>query len=379
MKIGFVLDDSLDSSDGVQQYVLTLGKWLSSQKHEVHYLVGQTTRTDIDNIHSLARNFKVKFNKNVLSIPLKSSSVEIKQLLDNQSFDVLHVQLPFSPLLAGKLVKFAPKSTSIVGTFHILPYSNLQFAGAKVLSWLTDSMLNKFDKIVSVSPGARGFAKRSMGIESTVVPNAVDLSAFNYKSSRDISGDPDKSDPQTKKIVFLGRLVQRKGCLELLKALSRLNSDGKLDKVEVIIAGDGPDRSKLESFVSRSDLSSKVKFLGRITEDYKPELLASADIVALPSISGESFGIVVVEAIASGAGVVVGGDNPGYSYVLADTPQTLVNPLDTKQFSDLLDKLLSDESKRHILGSIQRDSIAKFDVNIIGEQILDIYKSVIAK
>ena len=67
MKIGFVLDDSLDKSDGVQQYVLTLGHWLHSQGHEVHYLVGQTERTDIQNVHSLSKNVRAKFNQNRMS------------------------------------------------------------------------------------------------------------------------------------------------------------------------------------------------------------------------------------------------------------------------------------------------------------------------
>lgn len=378
MKIGLVLDDTLDSSDGVQQYVITLGSWLSSQGYDVHYLVGQTERTDIKNIHSLAKNFKVKFNKNVLSIPSQSSSAAIKQLLSQEQFDVLHVQMPFSPLLAGKIIKYAPSSTKIVGTFHILPYSNLQHIGAKGLSWITKSAHRRFATVVSVSPGAQQFALNAMGIKSEVIPNAVNLANFGKPQKHSATSAVNTKDL---KIVFLGRLVQRKGCRELLQAINRLHESGLLKETntQVIIAGDGPDRQSLEKYVASHDLGSRVEFLGRITEEYKPVLLASADIVALPSISGESFGIVVVEAIASGAGVVVGGDNPGYSYVLSATPETLINPKDTAVFSKLLKDLIQDQPLRTKLVNLQRNSIAKFDVNVIGKQIVDVYKSVIAK
>ncbi len=94
LKIGFVLDDSLDSTDGVQQYMLTMGRWLQKKGHEVHYLVGHTRRPDIANIHSLSRNITVRFNQNRMSIPLGASRRHIKQVLMREQFDVLHVQMP---------------------------------------------------------------------------------------------------------------------------------------------------------------------------------------------------------------------------------------------------------------------------------------------
>src|SRR5579875_4032120 len=100
MKIGMVLDDTLDTPDGVQQYVLQVGRWLSAQGHDVHYLVGATTRTDIPNIHSLSRNKQVRFNGNRMSMPLPASRKKLKQFLRTEQFDVLHVQVPYSPFMA---------------------------------------------------------------------------------------------------------------------------------------------------------------------------------------------------------------------------------------------------------------------------------------
>jgi Glycosyltransferase Family 4 len=123
MKIGFVLDDTLDSTDGVQQYVLTLGKWLKDQGHDVHYLVGATKRRDIPDVHSLSRNMSVRFNGNQMSMPLPAKKFEITALLSTEKFDVLHVQVPYSPLLAHRVIMAAPPQTAIIGTFHIAPNS----------------------------------------------------------------------------------------------------------------------------------------------------------------------------------------------------------------------------------------------------------------
>src|SRR3989344_2354655 len=122
MKIGFVLDDGFDRLDGVQQYMLTNGEWLNKQGHEIHYLVGETARDDIPNLHSLSKNLKVRFNKNRVSIPVRVYKKRILKLLSNEKFDVLHIQMPFSPMLSGYVVRNAPKHTAVVGTFHIAPY-----------------------------------------------------------------------------------------------------------------------------------------------------------------------------------------------------------------------------------------------------------------
>ena len=103
MKICFVLDDGLDRPDGVQQYILTLGSWFARKGHEVHYMVGETERKDIPNIHIMTRNIRVRFNKNRLAMPLFASKKDIAELLVKEQFDVLHVQMPYSPQFAARV------------------------------------------------------------------------------------------------------------------------------------------------------------------------------------------------------------------------------------------------------------------------------------
>mgnify|MGYP000624982490 CR=1 FL=1 len=286
MKIGFVLDDSLDKTDGVQQYILTLGKWLKRQGHEVHYLVGHTERKDVANVHSLSRNLQVHFNQNRMSTPLPASRSDIKALLQKEKFDVLHVQLPYSPFLAGRIIKLADPGIAIIGTFHIIPFSRLEAAATKLLSlWLWRNK-KKFDRIVSVSKPAAEFARKSFGIKTSVLPNVVDIS--HYSSAKPYK----KYEDGIVNLLFIGRLVERKGCMHLLKALQELHAGRSLDGVRVLIAGKGPLQPELEKYVRENHLSRNVKFLGYVSEEDKARYLRTAHIAVFPSTGGESFGIV---------------------------------------------------------------------------------------
>lgn len=133
LTIGLVIDDSLDRPDGVQQHVLTLGRWLTGKGHTVHYLTSTTQRTDIPRIHSLAKNLPITFNGNRLGIPLPADRSAIRQLFTDVHFDVLHINMPYSPLLAGAIINAAPATTRIVGTFHIMPWSTLTKVGTHAL------------------------------------------------------------------------------------------------------------------------------------------------------------------------------------------------------------------------------------------------------
>jgi phosphatidylinositol alpha-mannosyltransferase len=197
LRIGFVLDDTLDTPDGVQQYVITVGSWLSRQGHEVHYLVGESKRSDVKNVHSMARNVRVRFNKNRLGIPLPTNKKLIAEKLKQLKLDIIHVQMPYSPLFAGRVIKATEPKTKIIGTFHIVPASWLHSAGARGLELLNRHTIKQFDKIISTSPAASDFARTVFGIDSIIMPNPINLKLFNQK--------PIYKKPL--KIVFLGRLV----------------------------------------------------------------------------------------------------------------------------------------------------------------------------
>ncbi|HSX18104.1 MAG TPA: glycosyltransferase family 4 protein [Candidatus Saccharimonadales bacterium] len=369
LSIGFLYDDTLDSSDGVAQYVKTLGAWLSAQGHSVSYLVGETKMPEWDGgkIYSLSKNLSVKWGGNRLSMSLIPRLSKINQVLKNNRFDVLHVQVPYSPFMAQRVINRIGPQTAVVGTFHVYPANQLTIFGSKILKVIYGGSLRRFDLQMSVSTAAQSYAKKSFGIDSIVEPNVINLSKF---------GKAEGATKGSKKIVFLGRLVERKGCMHLLRAFAMLKRS--VPDASLTIAGDGPQRSKLESFVKRHKLSDSVKFLGYINERDKPALLASADIACFPSLYGESFGIVLIEAMAAGSKVVLAGNNVGYSAVLAEKSELLIDQRDSEQFAKRLQELLINEQLSNQLHKWQVDQVKKYDVAEVGPHLVSIYRRAIA-
>jgi phosphatidylinositol alpha-mannosyltransferase len=368
MKVALVLDDSLDKPDGVQQYVLTVGTWLADQGHDVHYIVGHTTRTDIPNVHSVSRNVDVRFNGNRMAMPLPTSKKMLRELLDRENFDVLHVQMPYSPWMAKRVIALASPRTAVVGTFHIAPHSGMVHAANILLNLLIHRSLKRFDRILSVSNVAQEFAKKTYGIASEVVPNTVDLQPFFTARAL-----PQYREIKT--IVFLGRLVERKGVSHLLRAIHAMRDMGlPHDAFEALICGRGPLEDTLKAYVREHHLERVVKFIGFVTEEQKVRYLASADIAIFPSTGGESFGIVLIEAMAAARGAVLAGNNPGYASVMQGHPEALFDPYNDALLAERLANLLTNNQARERAHNWQHEYVAQYDVPAVGQKIVTIYE-----
>lgn len=364
--VAFVIDDGLDSSDGVQQYVKSLGEWFESNGWKVAYFAGETKTSVLNKgkVYSLSKNVKVAFNANKLSIPLPADSKKIKSALKAEKPDILHIQMPHSPFMAQKVVDLAPASTGVIGTFHILPVGSFQKIGSKLLSLWYGKKLKRFDNFLAVSLPAKKFAKDTFKIDCQVLPNVVALSKYKNEIK-----------PIKNRIVFLGRLVERKGAEHLIRAFAILIN--KIPDAELIIAGDGHQSTKLKKLAKDLGIADKIKFLGFIDEADKPKLLGSASIACFPALYGESFGIVLIEAMAAGSRVVLGGNNPGYSSVLGQKPELLFEPTDHQTLADKLDYYLSDEASAGQIDAWQQSHIKQFDVKKVGPQLENIYRTVV--
>jgi phosphatidylinositol alpha-mannosyltransferase len=373
MKIGIVGDDTLDKTDGVEQYMLTVGGWLGSQGHEVHYLVGETKRTDIPNIHSLARNVKVRFNGNRLTIPLPANRDRIRKLLDKEQFDVLYVQMPYSPAMAERVIMAAGPQTAVVGIFHILPHGQLAVWGTRALRLLLARSIKRFDALLSVSTAAQAFAQSAFRIDTVCVPNTSPLEQFFQA----------KPFPQYKDklvVFYQGRLVERKGCRYLLEAVALLHAQQAWSaNACVVVGGAGPLEGDLRRFVADHHLDDIVTFLGFTSEADKPRYMASGDIVVFPSTSGESFGIVLLEAMAASRGAVLAGNNPGYASVMYPRPESLFDPRDTPALAKKLQHLLTSKAARHEAHAWQQRYVKEYDVPVIGKRLVAVFTQALHK
>lgn len=367
MRIGLVLDDTLDKPDGVQAAVLDIGKELSRRGHEVHYLVTETNRSDLENVHSISGFFSLKFNGNSVRTPRPARKKDIKKLLDRLNLDVIHVQMPYSPLMAGKVVSSVPKKTKVFGTFHILPYDSKTVIGTKILGWYLRRNLKRFDGFFAVSAPANTFMKETFRVSGDVLPNPVNYDFFHsYK----------KKKSSKTQIVFLGRFDRRKGVTYLLDAYSNL-SETVRDRVELTMCGKGPLFDEVKEKSESSNLN--IAFPGFVSDEAKAQYLANADIAVFPSTSGESFGIVLAEAMSAGAGVTLGGDNAGYRSVLGDFEQTLFDPKNINEFSEILTTFITDENLRRNIGNKQQDYVKSFDIVKVCDTLLDLYQRSVCK
>lgn len=364
LRIGLVIDDGLDRPDGVQQIVLTLGRRLTALGHEVHYLTSSTERTDLANLHVLGRTVSVKFNGNRLGTPLPASRTAIRRLLAEVPFDVLHVTMPYSPVLAGRVVSAAHPRTAVVGQFVIYPQDALTRWGIRALGVLERRRLRRFDAISALSVAALDPVREAFGrADAPVIGGPVELGEPLPAAER-APGDPVR-------IVFLGRLVERKGPRELLAAAARLSTDRPWT---LTLAGRGPLLDDLRARARAAGIADRVDFPGFVAEEDKRALLAGADVVALPSTGGESFGMSVVEALADAGGVVLAGDNAGYRTPMAGLEDQLVDPSDTAAFAAALARWVDDPDARAAAIAPQRAAAQRFEAGEITAQTLAWYE-----
>ena len=375
LRVGLVLDDSLDRPDGVQQYVLTLGAWLTARGHQVSYLAPSTARTDLPHLQVLGSSIQVRYNGNRLSTPLPARVRRLRRILRDESFDVLNVTMPYSPFMSGRLLARASTTTAVVGTFLILPASHWVEKASRGLGLLQHRRLRRFDRVLAVSAPARSFARTAFGLESSIVALPVDVATF--AGAVELTERRAPEDPVH--LVFLGRLVERKGPAELVAALGALRAAGRgAASLRVTIAGTGPLAEGLRRQAEQLGVADMIDLPGYVAEEDKAALLASGDLVVLPSVGGESFGISVVEALAAARGAVIVGDNPGYRTVMGDLTDQLVDPTDTTAFAAVLARFIDDPRLRAAARDRQRAVAWRYDIEAVGPLIVAEYREAIA-
>ncbi len=375
MKIALVIDDALARPDGVQEYVRTIGRAMGERGHEVHVLCsGKAGKPPkgIARVVSLTSNVGVTFNGNGLRTPRPASRRRLRAHLAAERYDVIHVQTPHSPFFAARVVREARRvqggNVRIVATFHILPNGAVSNWGTHALGLWLRRNLRLFDAFAAVSAPAAGFSKKVFGIDTTVIPNPVRIDEVTAQ----VTAKPWPADASGRTVVaFLGRLVERKGAVELVEAFAMLPPKAR-SRVTLRIGGRGPLASRIEELIAKHGLESAVSLEGFISDQDKPGFLAAADLAVFPATGGESFGIVLNEAMAAGAGAVLGGDNPGYSWTL-DNPAAMVNPRDTGAFAARLGAFLTNADARAALHAQQAVRVKDFDVAVIAELVAALY------
>jgi phosphatidylinositol alpha-mannosyltransferase len=290
----------------------------------------------------------------------------LEQMLESEKFDILHFHEPWQPFLSRQLLT---RSNSInIGTFHAkIPETVMSRTIIRVVTPYTKGIMKYLDELVAVSEAAAEYVSELSEEPITIIPNSIDLKHYKPAVKR-----PAPETDELKTILYVGRLERRKGVRYLLEAFRLLEQED--DNVQLIIAGNGPSREKMEAL--SDDLGLKnITFLGYVDDATKLQLMQTADLFCAPAIFGESFGIVLLEAMACGA-VVVAGDNSGYASVMKDTGAiSLVNPHDPVEFVRRMKVLLHDEALRKVWLAWAKQYVKQFSYEHTIDQYEELYKA----
>lgn len=370
MKIGLVCPYNITKGGGVQECVKAIQAGLIARGHQA-YIITPRPAGEMDpprGVIYLGNGTDFSSLATTTQLSASITTEEIDHVLQHEKFNVLHFHEPWVPMLSRQILS---RSRSVnVATFHAkLPETMMVKTLSSVITPYTKSVLKYIHEYTAVSDAAKEYLASLTDEQIHIIPNGIDLSNYSAPRVRP------KNSP--KQILFVGRLEKRKGVAYLLRAFA-LVSEGR-DDVELLIGGDGTDREKLELLARDLGISEKVRFLGYLSDAEKHRLLRSADVFCSPALYGESFGIVLLEAMASGAATVAG-NNPGYSTVMRGIGAiSLVNPKRPKEFSARL-KLFLDEPELQLLWrKWARESVQQYDYDKVIDAYEALYKDAVKK
>jgi phosphatidylinositol alpha-mannosyltransferase len=356
MRIAQVCPYSLTPPGGVQAQVLGLARSLRSLGHEVRVLAPCDGPPPDAGVTPLGKSVPLAANGSVAPIaPDPACALRTMRALRDEEFDVVHLQEPLvpGPTVTSLLVSDRP----VVGTFHRAGASTAYTAFRPIAKGLAKRLAVR----CAVSEDARATAVDAVGGEYELVFNGIEVDRF-------AKADPISVDGPS--ILFLGRHEPRKGLGTLLEALAHLPSD-----VRVLVASDGPQTAELRARFGGDD---RIEWLGRISDEEKIARLRGADVFCAPALMGESFGVVLLEAMAAGTAVVAS-DLDGYRNVATHDRDAVLAPVgDAGGLADALRAVLGDDARRAALVAAGSRRAESFSMNELARLYLERYATVLS-
>ena len=355
MRIGIICPYSLTLPGGVQMQVLGLARALSRRGHPTRVLGPCDGPPPDPNVTPLGNSLPASANGSIAPVaPDPSCQLRAIRAMRDESFDVIHLHEPLAPgpTTTALLVRPAP----LIGTFHA--------AGASLaydlLPRATRFLADRLDLRAAVSPDARDLARNALGGSYDLLYNGVELAPYQRAEPAPASGPT---------VLFVGRHEPRKGLGVLLDAFRLLPPD-----VTLRVAGAGSETADLQA---RSAYDPRIEWLGTVTDSEKIALLKGADVLCAPSLRGESFGIVLLEAMAAGAAVVAS-DLPGYRNVARSGHDALlVPPGDAAQLAAALGRVLSNPPESSRLVAAGHARAQSFSMSGLADQYLERYERIV--
>jgi phosphatidyl-myo-inositol alpha-mannosyltransferase len=368
MKIGLVTPYVYPLPGGVTQHVRYLYENLRLRGHDVRIISSShgLQRASEGDIIRIGKGFSLPVNGSVGTITLSPRFLsQVRDMLEREQFDLLHFHEPFVPFLSPIVLRL---STSVnIATFHAYGgFSPSYEFGSKVMRGYAERLHGR----IAVSGAAKHFIDRYFPGEYKVIPNGVDVARFQRAVPLARWQDG------TRNLLFVGRFEPRKGLLELLKAYRILRKTGC--DCRLLVVGTGPLGREARRYVATRRLRG-VEFLGRVSDAEKAQLYRTADVFISPATGGESFGIVLLEAMAAGTAIVAS-DIHGYKGVVRrDREGLLVPPREPKAIAGAIARLLRDDDLRHRMGEAGTERAEEFSWERVTAKVDEYYGVVIRR
>jgi phosphatidylinositol alpha-mannosyltransferase len=355
LRIAMVSPYSVSVPGGVQAQVLGLARELRRIGHEVRVLAPCDGPPPEPFVTPLGNSLPTAANGSVAPLaPDPSAALRTIRALNDEAFDIIHLHEPIvpGPTVTALLLKLAPT----VGTFHAAGDSTSYRVLNKTARWAAEHLTTR----VAVSDSARELAHRYLGGEFITLFNGIELQRYQR---------PHVEREEAPTIFFCGRYEPRKGLEVLLQAMSHLPAD-----VTLWIASDGIGIDDLQNTYGAD---SRIKWLGRISEEDKLNRLARCSVFCAPSLRGESFGIVLLEAMAAGAPLVASNIS-GYNNVAGnDVNALLVEPGNPIELAKSIMRTCDEPGLRLTLVKGGYERAADFSMQRLAEQYLSIYRQLL--
>ncbi|MEI2639525.1 MAG: glycosyltransferase family 4 protein [Microthrixaceae bacterium] len=357
MRIGLVCPYSLTFPGGVQGQVLAMGRTLRRLGHEVRVLAPCDGPPPELFVTPVGKSIPTASNGSIAPVaPDPAAQLRTIRALWDEEFDVVHLHEPFAPgpTITTAMLKPAP----LVGTFHAAGYQPYY----KRLSALASWGAKRLDARICVSDDALELIRGLIDGEIGVLFNGIETPRFR-------DAEPWPTDGPT--VLFIGRHEERKGLEVLLAALEYLPED-----VTIWVAGQGPQTEQLQG----AYVDPRIEWLGRIEDDERDRRMKGASVFCAPSLGGESFGIILLEAMAARTPVVASAI-PGYAKV-ATIPDgqaaELVEPGDAKELAEGISRVLADGERRESMIELGIARAEEFDLDRLCGLYLEIYRKLIS-
>lgn len=371
MKIALVSPYDFAYPGGVANHISNLDQHLTRMGHEVRVIApaSRAISTFGDRFISIGKPRSIPTSGSIcrITLSLRLAST-IKAVLGREKFDVIHLHEPFVPMLCSAVLRFS--DTANIGTFHACDGSPGYNLGWPIGIMMVRRRARKLDGKIAVSKPAMEFASKYVPGDYEIIPNGVDLGHF----SPEVAPIEEFRDGK-QNILFLGRLERRKGLVYLLRAYRQVKEE--MPNSRLLIVGPGTTlRKTYEWWVRRSGVKDVV-FVGYVPYAELPRYYQTADVFCAPAIGRESFGIILLEAMAMGKPVVAT-NIKGYASVLTDGAEgLLVPPKDSRGLAQALLSLMGDGALRQQMGAKGRVKAREYSWERLARRVFDYYMKVL--